>query len=196
MTKTQELAAFAVNTRFEDLPKPALHQAKRCLLDWLGVALGASDHTIVDILLDSARELGSSPQATVLGREVRVDRLWAALINGAMSHIHDCDDTHLDTVLHPSAPVMPAILALAESGHLSGRAFLAAFVVGYEVESRVALSVYPSHYDKGWHMTGTAGTLGAAAAAGKLLELNPDQMTYALGTGSTQAAGMREMFGT
>ncbi len=196
MTLTEQLADFVVRTRFEDLPTPVRHEAQRCLLDWLGVALGASRHTMVDILLEAAGELGSSPQASILGRDARVDLTWAALTNGSMSHIYDYDDTHLDTVLHPSAPVMPAILALAEGGQMSGPAFLTAFVVGYEVEARVALSVYPSHYDRGWHITGTAGAIGAAAAAAKMLGLNLMQTTHALGTASTQAAGMREMFGT
>ncbi|MHB1419088.1 MAG: MmgE/PrpD family protein, partial [Bacillota bacterium] len=196
MTLTQGLADFVVRTSYEDLPQLAIHEAKRCLFDWLGVALGASEHPIVDMLLDAAAELGSAPRATVLGRDARVDLLWAALINGAMSHIHDYDDTHLDTVLHPSVSVIPAILALAESEHIDGRTLITAFVLGYEVEARVALSVYPSHYNKGWHITGTAGTLGAAAASGKILGLDTQQVTYALGIASTQAAGMREMFGT
>ncbi|MHB1126262.1 MAG: MmgE/PrpD family protein [Bacillota bacterium] len=196
MTLTQGLADFVVRTSYQDLPQLTIREAKRCLFDWLGVALGASEHPIVDMLLDTAVELGSAPRATVLGRDAKVDLIWAALINGAMSHIHDYDDTHLDTVLHPSVSVIPAILALAEGEQIDGRTLITAIVLGYEVEARVALSVYPSHYDKGWHITGTAGTLGAAAASGKILGLDTQQLTYALGIASTQAAGMREMFGT
>ena len=124
-----------------------------------------------------------------------MDILHAALVNGISSHVFDFDDTHARAV-HPSAPVMPAILALAEWRGSSGSDLVHAFVLGVEAECRVALSVFPEHYDIGWHITGTAGVFGAAAAAGKLLGLSGQQMTWALGIAATQAAGLREMFGS
>jgi 2-methylcitrate dehydratase PrpD len=132
----------------------------------------------------------------VLGRGDKLDILHAALINGISSHVFDFDDTHLKTVIHPSGPVAAPLLALAELKHVSGADFLHAFILGVEVECRIGNAVYPSHYDVGWHITGTAGVFGAAAAAGRLLGLDEQQMTWALGIAATQASGLREMFGT
>src|SRR5688500_1109007 len=120
----------------------------------------------------------------------------AALMNGITSHTFDFDDTHLKTVIHPSGPVASAILALAERRRVSGAEFLHAFILGVEVECRIGNSVYPEHYDVGWHITGTAGVFGAAAAAGRLLGLTEQQMVWALGIAATQSSGLREMFGT
>jgi 2-methylcitrate dehydratase PrpD len=132
----------------------------------------------------------------VLGRSERLDILHAALLNGISSHMFDFDDTHLKTVIHPAGPVCSAILALAEHRPVSGEDFVHALVLGVEVECRIGNSVYPNHYDTGWHITGTAGVMGAAAACGKLLGLNEQQMVWALGIAATQSSGLREMFGT
>ena len=131
----------------------------------------------------------------MLGRSERLDILNAAFLNGVSSHVLDFDDTH-EKAIHPSAPVYPALLALGEWRNVSGADFLHAFILGVEVECRLALSVFPEHYDVGWHVTGTAGVFGAAAAAGKLLGLGAQQMTWALGIAATQSAGLREMFGS
>ena len=117
-------------------------------------------------------------------------------MNGITSHTFDFDDTHLKTVIHPSGPVASAILALAEHEPATGENFMHAFILGVEVECRIGNAVYPSHYDVGWHITGTAGVFGAAAATGRLLGLNEQQMVWALGIAATQASGLREMFGT
>jgi 2-methylcitrate dehydratase PrpD len=117
-------------------------------------------------------------------------------LNGISSHVFDFDDTHLKTIIHPAGPVASGLLALAETRPMTGEEFLHAFILGVEVECRIGNSVYPQHYDRGWHITGTAGVFGAAAAAGKILGLSTRQMTYALGTAATQSAGLREMFGT
>jgi 2-methylcitrate dehydratase PrpD len=117
-------------------------------------------------------------------------------MNGITSHTFDFDDTHLKTVIHPSGPVASAILALAERKPVKGEDFVHAFILGVEVECRIGIAVYPEHYDVGWHITGTAGVFGAAAAAGRLLGLNEQQMTWALGIAATQSCGLREMFGT
>lgn len=124
-----------------------------------------------------------------------MDILNAALINGISSHVLDFDDTQAEAI-HPSSPVLPALLALAEWRGATGAELAHAFVVGVEVECRVGRSVFPEHYDVGWHITGTAGVFGAAAAAGKLLRLNEQQMTWALGIAATQSSGLREMFGS
>jgi 2-methylcitrate dehydratase PrpD len=132
----------------------------------------------------------------VLGRSERLDIFHAALLNGISSHVFDFDDTHLKTIIHPAGPVASAILALAEHRPVSGRDFLHAFILGVETECRIGNAVYPAHYDIGWHITGTAGVFGAAAAAGKLLGLDEQKMVWALGIAGTQSSGFREMFGT
>jgi 2-methylcitrate dehydratase PrpD len=150
----------------------------------------------VDRALAALSEFSGAREATVLGRKDRLDILHAALMNGISSHVLDFDDTHLQTIIHPAGPVASAILALAERQQGSGEDFLHAFVLGVEVECRIGKAVYPWHYDVGYHITGTAGVFGAAAAAGKLLGLNEQQMIWALGIAATQSANLREMFGT
>jgi len=135
-------------------------------------------------------------EATVLCRGARLDVMHAALINGISSHVFDFDDTHLKTIIHPAGPIASALLPLAETRPMMGREFLHAFILGVEVECRIGNSVYPNHYDVGWHITGTAGVFGAAAAAAKVLGLNRQQTTWALGIAATQSSGLREMFGT
>ena len=166
------------------------------MLNWLGCAVGASRHEGIDIALAALSAFSGPAQASVLGRGERLDIMHAALLNGISSHMFDFDDTHLKTVIHPSGPVASALLALAEYRSMSGADFLHAFVLGVEVECRIGNAVYPSHYDVGWHITGTAGVFGAAAAVGRVLGLNVQQMTWAFGIAATQSSGLREMFGT
>src|SRR3954449_3131631 len=117
-------------------------------------------------------------------------------MNGMTSHTFDFDDNHLKTVIHPAGPVASAILALSEYLPVTGPQFLHAFALGVETECRIGNAVYPAHYDAGWHITGTVGVFGAAAAAGKLLGLSEQQMVWALGIAAVQPVGLREMFGT
>ena len=195
---TRGLARAILAVHPDAIPEPPLHRARQCLLDFLGVALGAADHPAVSILMETAHAMRTSPLATVLGHAERTDALWAALINGSMAHVLDFDDTHSPTILHGYSSILAAQLALAESlsAPVTGMRFLAAFLAGYETSARVALAVHPSHYDRGWHVSGTAGTFGAAAACGWLLGLSVDQMAQALGIAASQAAGLREMFGS
>jgi 2-methylcitrate dehydratase PrpD len=178
------------------MPNLAVRQATRTILNWIGCAVGGSNHETVDCALAVLMEFSGPRLATVLGRKERLDAPHAALINGISSHVLDFDDTQLKTIIHPAGPVLPAILALAERHPVTGVDFLHAFILGVEVECRIGKAVYPAHYDAGYHITGTAGIFGAAAAAGKLLDLNEQQMIWALGTAATQAAGLREMFGS
>ena len=196
MEATRTLARFVVQHNASELPQPVRHEAARSILNWLGCALGASRHETVERALAALAPFSGPREATVLGRSDRLDIMLAALVNGISSHTFDFDDTHLKTVIHPTGPVASAILALAERQAVSGAAFLHAFVLGVEVECRIGNSVYPEHYNVGWHITGTAGVFGAAAAAGKLLGLSEQQMLWALGIAATQASGVREMFGT
>ena len=196
MEVTKILAQFVVDSRYADIPEKVRHEAKRSVLNWLGCAVGASRHEGIDIALAALSAFSGPAQASVLGRGERLDIMHAALLNGIGSHMFDFDDTHLKTVIHPSGPVASALLALAEYRSMSGADFLHAFVLGVEVECRIGNAVYPSHYDVGWHITGTAGVFGAAAAVGRVLGLNVQQMTWAFGIAATQSSGLREMFGT
>ena len=196
MEVTKILAQFVVDSRYADIPAKIRHEATRSVLNWLGCAVGGSHHPTIDIALSALAPFSGPAQASVLGRSERLDIMHAALINGISSHVFDFDDTHLKTVIHPSGPVASALLALAELRPMSGADFLHAFILGVEVECRIGNAVYPSHYDVGWHITGTTGVFGAAAAVGRMLGLDVQQMTWALGIAATQAAGLREMFGT
>ncbi len=193
---TRKLARYIVNAKYEDLPAPVRKEGQRTLLNWAGCAIGGSRHETLDIAISALSPFAGAGQATVLGRQEKLDVLHASLMNGISSHIFDYDDTHLRTIIHPAGPVASAILALAEYHPVSGREFLNALVLGVETECRIGNSVWPNHYDVGWHITGTAGVFGAAAAVGKLLSLNEQQMLWALGLAAVQPVGLREMFGS
>lgn len=193
---TRRLAEYLVRSRPADVPGGPRKEATRSILNWVGCALGGCRHETLERALAALNEFSGPRQATVLGRSERLDPMHAALMNGISSHVLDFDDTHLETIIHPAGPVASAILALAERQRVSGEDFLHAFVLGVEAECRIGKAVYPSHYDVGWHITGTAGVFGAAAAAGKLLALDERQMSWALGIAATQSSGLREMFGT
>jgi 2-methylcitrate dehydratase PrpD len=196
MEVTRTLAKFIVGHRYRDIPEKVRHEAARSFLNWVGCAVGAARHETVERALAALNEFSGPREATVLGRGDRLDIMLAALMNGITSHTFDFDDTHLKTVIHPSGPVASAILALSERKPAKGEDFLHAFILGVEAECRIGNSVYPPHYDVGWHITGTAGVFGAAAAAGRLLGLDEQRMTWALGIAATQSSGLREMFGT
>jgi 2-methylcitrate dehydratase PrpD len=162
----------------------------------MGCAVGAAKHESVLAALAAVRMLEPAPQASILGRSEKVDMASAALINGISSHTFDFDDTHLKTIIHPAGPVASALLALAETKGASGRALIDALVLGIDVSCRVGNAMYPDHYDRGWHITGSTGTVGAAAACARLLGLNIDQTVMALGIAASQPVGVREQFGS
>jgi 2-methylcitrate dehydratase PrpD len=195
MGATSELASYIVSARLEDVPQDVRHEAHRALLNYVGCALGGAREPAVEIAIRALAPFSGPRLARVLGRGERLDPLHAALLNGISSHVHDYDDTTPKNYIHPTAPVASALLAYACAQPVTGRDFLLAFVLGFEAESRVGNAVYPAHYDAGWHITGTAGVFGAAAAIGKLLGLPRRNMVWALGLAATQAAGLREMFG-
>ncbi len=172
------------------------HEAHRTFLNWLGCAVGAAHHEAANAALAAVQVLQPAAQATILGRAERVDIASAALLNGITSHTFDFDDTHLKTIIHPAGPVASALLALAEHSGASGRAVLDALVLGIDVACRLGNTVYPEHYDRGWHITGTTGMFGAAAGCARLLGLNADQTQMALGIAASQPVGLREQFGT
>ncbi|VVE09703.1 MmgE/PrpD family protein [Pandoraea commovens] len=193
---TRTLARYIVNARYEDLPANVRKEGTRTLLNWIGVAVGGSHHETVDRAVAALTPFSGPAQAHLLGRKERFDIMNAAFLNGVASHIFDYDDTHLKTIIHPAGPVTSALLALSEYHPISGREFLNALVLGVETECRIGNAVYPNHYDVGWHITGTAGVFGAAAAAGKVLGLTEQQMVWALGLAASQPVGLRESFGS
>ena len=193
---TKILAHFIVNGKLADVPSPVRREATRTLLNWVGCTIGGSHDEAVTNGLAALTPFFGPAQASLLGRKERPDLFHAALFNGIASHVLDFDDTHLRTIIHPAGPVCSAVLALAEFQPVSGADFLAAMVYGIETECRIGNSVYPAHYDTGWHITGTTGVFGAAAAAGRLLHLNEQQMRWALGLAAVQPVGLREMFGS
>jgi 2-methylcitrate dehydratase PrpD len=172
------------------------HEAHRTFYNWLGCAIGAARHEAADAALAAVAMLEPAAQASVLGRAERVDMASAALVNGITSHTFDFDDTHLKTIIHPAGPVASAVLALAEQRGAAGRDVIDALVLGIDVACRIGNTMYPDHYDRGWHITGSTGTLGAAAGCARLLGLNEQQSTMALGIAASQPVGLREQFGT
>jgi 2-methylcitrate dehydratase PrpD len=196
MGATRELASYLVSARLGSVPADVRHEAHRALLNYVGCAVGGAREPAVDIAIRALAHYSGKAIAQVLGRMERLDPLHCSLMNGISSHVHDFDDTTPKNYIHPSAPVASALFAYASAHPVSGQDFLLAFVLGFEAESRVGNAVYPAHYDAGWHITGTAGVFGAAAAIGKLLDLPVQNMVWALGLAATQAAGLREMFGS
>lgn len=191
---TAALCELVSKTDFPDLPEDAVYAARRAIYNWFGLVVHGSRDPAVRITRDWIQTLGGSG-ATATGG-VQTAPVWAALVNGQAAHVEDFDDTHPATIVHPTAPVWSAVLAVAEQRRLSGADAMAAFVVGVEVALRVGLAVFPSHYDRGYHITGTTGVLGAGAAVGRLLRLTPAQIGEAIGVASTSAAGLKGTFGS
>ncbi len=193
---TQILSRFVATHASRGWSEALDHEAHRTLLNWLGCAVGAARHEAVDAALAAVQMLQPSAQAQVLGRAERVDMASAALLNGISSHTFDFDDTHLKTIIHPAGPVASALLALAEHQGASGRGLIDALVLGIDVSCRLGNVVYPEHYDRGWHITGSTGMLGAAAGCARLLGLTEQQTAMAIGIAASQPVGLREQFGT
>ncbi len=193
---TQILAKFVSTHPSRGWSDAVDHEAHRTFLNWVGCAVGAARHESAQAALAAVKMLEPAPQSSVLGRAQKVDMASAALVNGITSHIFDFDDTHLKTIIHPAGPVASAALALAQVRGSTGRELLDAMVLGIDVSCRVGNAIYPDHYDRGWHITGTTGMLGAAAACARLLDLDPERTAWALGIAASQPIGLREQFGT
>lgn len=187
-----ELATFAATLRYEDIPADVVDRAVDLFVDWVGSALAGKGVRPVEIMAGFGRSMGpgSGPCEILIDRSTS-SPIFAALVNGASSHVAEQDDVHNGSVFHPAAVVFPAALALAQANRASGREFITAAVAGYEVGIRVGEFLGRSHY-KIFHTTGTAGTVAAAAAAGRLLGLSPEAMLDAFGSAGTQAAGLWE----
>jgi len=203
---TREAAEFAVGLTYAALPAEAVRIGKRCVLDGLGLIMAGSFEKCTRILRKHGDGISRPGKASVLGIEpLKLTAPFAALINGIAGHAMDWDDSQLSLspgriyglLTHPTIPPLAASLAVAEElGGVSGRSFLTAFLTGFEVECKIAEAIYPEHYKKGFHTSGTVGTFGAAAAAAKLLDLDEMRTRHALGIAASMAAGIRINFGT
>ena len=186
------LGRFVADSDWGDISPALRHEAKRSVLNHLGCALGAARDPAVRTALRVVRLFAGAPVATVVGQGARLDPMGAAFVNAIASNLLDYDDTHLATVIHPAAPVAPALFALAEQRGLPGAAVLHAFLLGGEVECRIGVAVSPGHYARGWHITSTCGVFGAAAGCAKLLGLSAERTWHALGIAASQSAGLVE----
>lgn len=204
MGLTQEVVSFVSKTSYRDIPSEVIRLAQGFILDGLGVALAGSTEEGSRILHAYIRQIGGKAEALVVGSRFMAPAAKAALANGASGHAMDYDDTQLSTskegvyglLTHPTVPVLTAALAVGEKQRVSGEELLLAYILGVEVECRIADAINPRHYQSGFHSTATIGGLGAAMAVGKLLRLKEEALARALGIAASMASGLRENFGT
>lgn len=192
---TARAASLAVDDSLE-FPAAALDIARLSVYDCLAAAIAGAREPVSRTVREMVRREAGAPQASAFGLAHRIPARAAALLNGAAAHALDYDDTHFDFVGHPSVAVLPAALAVAEQQQASGRALLEAFLTGVEVTCRVSSWLGRAHYNAGFHQTATSGAFGAAAAAARLLGLDAERATHALGLAATRASGLECQFGT
>jgi 2-methylcitrate dehydratase PrpD len=203
---TAYVADFITRTRGRAIPADVMHLGKRSILDGIGLAFAGNHAESGRIVRAYLRTLGCRTDrgCTVIGTQLKLPPRFAAFANGIAIHADDYDDTQLAVakdrvyglLTHPTAPALPPVLALGELGNRSGLDVLTAYQIGVEVETKIAEAINPRHYDHGFHSTATIGTIGATAGAARMLGLNVEQTRRALGIGASQAAGLRENFGT
>src|ERR1700724_272886 len=193
---TEALAAFLVASRWEDIPAPVRHEGVRSLLNFVGGALGGCRDEAVSLATRVLMPYFGGSQASVIGRSERPDALNAAFLNAVSANVLEYDDTHLATVIHPAAPVVPGLLALGEQRRVSGSELVHALILGVEAECRIGLAIMPTHYRRGWHITATCGIFGAAAACARLIGLDARRTVWALGHAATQSASLVESLGS
>jgi 2-methylcitrate dehydratase PrpD len=193
---TETISRFIVESSFENLPEKVVEAGKCSFLDWISVTLGGAKEQPARILVDFIKELGGKKQASILGYGISTSTLNAAFVNGAMSHVLDYDDAHSETRNHTSAPLFPAVLAIAEKEGLNGKDLITAYIIGFEVSNRIGLALGKRYYEEGWHATSILGRFGAAAGSSNLLGLKTTQVKHALGLAGTQSGGIRSAFGT
>ncbi len=196
MNVTQRLAEFVASAPSEMISPDAREQAKRAFLDTLGVALAGCGEPAAALVAEHVREQGGREDSTVFGAGFRATADQAALVNGTAAHALDYDDVALNMRGHPSAPVVPAILALGEKLGPSGRDVLDAYVLGFEMECKLGRAIGEPHYALGWHATSTLGTVGAAMACARLLGLDTERTRNALAIAASLGSGLQQNFGT
>lgn len=201
---TREVAEFIISTDFEDIPAAVLHLAKKSILDGFGLALAGSVAESGSIIKRYLKTLATPGKAIVIGTEMQTAARFAAFANGVGMHADDFDDTQLAVasdrvyglLTHPTAPCLPAAFSEAHIGGLGGREFVTAYVIGIDVECKIAEAISPRHYQHGFHATATCGPFAAAGSVGHLRNFDRDTMVRALGIAGSQSGGLRENFGT
>jgi len=202
---TDYVGRFVVNTTYEDIPADVLELGKKSILDGLGLALAGSRAETATICRQYLQELGvCGGQAIVIGSELKTSPRFAAFVNGVSIHADDFDDTQLSAakdrvyglLVHPTVPVLPAVLALSQRADMSGKELMLSYHVGVEVECKIAEAISPRHYQDGFHSTGTCGAFGSAVASAKLLRFDQSKVQNAFGLAASQSGGLRENFGT
>lgn len=193
---TAELAAFACGPAPAEWTQADLLRAKLCVLDVIGVTVAGSGEPLSRIVQEHLREDGGRPNSVVIGTEISGTAAQAAYANGVAAHALDYDDVNLAIPGHPSAVIFPALLAAAGAGEVTGRAFLEAFMTGYETACRIGALLGQQHYADGFHATATVGRFGAAAACSRLAGLTSGQTRHAFGMAGTMAAGLKSVFGS
>src|SRR5947209_20500035 len=202
---TKYVAEFVSNTKYEDIPADVIELGKKSILDGIGLALSGSKAETAGLIQSYGNEFAcATGGSTVIGTSFKLPLRFAALANGVAIHVDDFDDTQLAAakdrvyglLVHPTVPVLPAVLALSESRNISGKELMLSYHVGVEVECKIAEAISPRHYQDGFHSTGTCGALGSAAACAKLLRFDQSKTLNAFGLAASQAGGLRENFGT
>jgi 2-methylcitrate dehydratase PrpD len=193
---TERLGSFVAAVSSNEINEALHHEAKRSLLNFFACALGAASEEAIGSAIDVLQPFSGPATATLVGRKEKLDAANACFINAVAANFYDFDDTHLNTVIHPTAPVAPVVLALSEGQGFSGREVIEAFVLGAEIECRIGNAVSPGHYARGWHITSTCGVFGAAAAAARLLRLSAEQTAHALGIAASQSSNLVENLAT
>src|SRR5262245_8996574 len=193
---TAPLIKKVMALRWQECPPDLQMLIKQCILDWIAVSIAAASEPDIQKLRAVLEAQGGHPQASVFGSPKRLATQQAALLNGTISHMLDYDDVNDAMIGHPTAPILPAVLALAEHNGTGGSKLMDAFLTGYETACRIGLLLAPGHYEQGFHSTATIGTLGSAAACTRLLDLDPAAGARALSIAATRAAGLKAVFGT
>lgn len=195
---TEEIANFIVEISYEQLPAAVINAGKIAILDCVGVTLAAGEETSGKIVSEYVRDVGR-PEAGVIGEGFKTSVDQAAWVNGTKAHALDYDDYFTPAQLtpyHPTVAILPAVLAVGEKYHASGKEALLSYITGFEVLAKIAVACGKQHYEVGWHTTSNLGSIGAAAAIAKMLDLSQEKTRMALGIASSLAGGLRKNFGT
>ena len=202
---TDYVAKFIADTKYEDIPDDVIELGKKSILDGLGLALAGSMADTGTISRKYVEKLGiTGGQSTIAGSAQKTSPRFAAFVNGVSIHADDFDDSQLAAakdrvyglLIHPTVPVLPAVIAFAERGGVSGKEFMLAYHLGVEVECKISEAIAPRHYEGGFHTTGTCGPFGSATACAKLLHFDHSKILNTLGLAAAQSGGLRENFGT
>ncbi len=196
MSATERMARFIAEARLEDMPEAVIAAAKTAILDIVGVTAAAVGEPVAAHIIRYVRAAGGPPDATVVGGGLKTSTSLAALANGTLGHALDFDDSNWLLNGHASVVALPAVLAEAEALGASGRELVEAFVIGFEISSKLGSGMNMGLYNNGWHPTSTLGAMGAAAAVSRLRGYSVDQIRTALGIAASQASGVRANFGT